>query len=310
MSAFAADSGRAQVVSPHEPARDLPSATNCLAVTPARDEERLLPGLIESMVAQTRLPQRWIIVNDGSTDGTAEIIDRAARSNPWIEPHHVPANRRRVEGGESAIAQILTPSLARNFTFILRLDADLTFAPDLVELLLNEFATDPKLGIAGATLYEPASRGWREVPTPRFHTRGAVKLYSAACFKAINGLDSGLGWDTLDEASALMHGFSTRSFRHIHARHHRPQAAAGGLWRGRLASGRAAYRAGYCPLFMTARAAAHLGSRPYLIGGLLMLSGFLEGYLRRHQRPASPAVIKFIRHEQRRRLLLMDSVWR
>jgi hypothetical protein len=262
------------------------------------------------MVAQTRLPERWIIVNDGSTDATAEIIDNAARSHEWIEPRHFAPKHLRAEGGESAIARLLTPELATCYAFIMRLDADLTFDSDFAELLLDEFARDHKLGIAGATLYEPDGSGWREVPTPSFHTRGAVKLYSATCFEAIGGLDAGLGWDTLDEATALMRGFRTRSFRHIQARHHRPQAAAGGYRRGRIAVGRAAYRSGYCPLFMLARAGTHLSCRPYVIGGLLMLWGFLEGYVRRLPRPASLEVIRFVRREQRRRLLLMDSVWR
>jgi biofilm PGA synthesis N-glycosyltransferase PgaC len=283
---------------------------NYLAITPARDEERLLPQLINSMTQQTRLPDRWIIVDDGSIDSTAAIIDDAARTHPWIEPHHLARNRARAEGGESVIMRVLPAQLASEYAYLLRLDADLSFAANFVELLLGEFARDPKLGIAGATLYEPDGRQWREIVMPRFHTRGAVKMYSAPCFTAIGGLDAGLGWDTIDEATALMLGFVTRSFRHICARHHRPQAAAGGKWRGRLAKGRAAYRSGYSPLFMLARTASHACVRPYLIGSLLMLGGFVEGYLRRLPRAASPDLIKFVHREQRRRLLMMDSVWR
>lgn len=281
-----------------------------VVITPARDEEHLLPGLIDSMVKQTCLPQHWIVVNDGSTDSTAEIIDQAARIYQWIEPHHLPPNRPRAEGGESVVKQLLQPELADRYDFILRLDADLTFPPNMVELLLREFTSDPKLGIAGATLYEPDGDQWREVPTPSFHTRGAVKLYAAACFKAIGGIDAGQGWDTIDEATAMMLGFTTRSFRHIHARHHRPQGSAGGLWRGRLSAGRAAYRAGYSPLFMIARAVSRLGIRPYIAGSLLMLAGFFEGYLRGLPRAASTDLIRFIHRQQHRRLLMMDSIWR
>jgi poly-beta-1,6-N-acetyl-D-glucosamine synthase len=284
--------------------------TNYVAITPARDEELLLPQLINSMTRQTRLPDRWIIVNDGSSDGTAAIIDRAARLHPWIEAHHRPRNRPRAEGGESVLKQLLPPQLADGYGYVLRLDADLSFNGNFVQLFFEEFAADPKLGIAGATLYEPDGDGWREIRTPRFHTRGAAKMYSASCFKAIGGLDGGLGWDTIDEATALMLGFVTRSFRGIHAYHHRPQAGAGGKWRGRLAAGRAAYRAGYSPLFMIARAGAHMGARPFLVGGVLMLSGFFEGYLRRLPRAASPALIKFVHREQHRRLLMRESVWR
>jgi biofilm PGA synthesis N-glycosyltransferase PgaC len=284
--------------------------TNYIAVTPARDEEHLLPGLIGSMAQQTRVPERWIIINDGSTDSTAAIIDQAAHKYSWIEPHHLERGHLRTEGGESAVKRLLSPRLANRYAYILRLDADLSFAPDFVELLLREFARDPKLGIGGATLWEPDGAGWREIQTPRFHTRGAVKMYWAGCFAAIGGLDPGLGWDTIDEATALMLGFHTRSFRHIRAYHHRPQGAAGGRWRGRLASGRAAYRSGYSPGFLIARAAAQVFARPYLIGSVLMVGGFVEGYLHRLPRPASPDLIEFVRRQQRRRLLMMDSVWR
>jgi hypothetical protein len=204
----------------------------------------------------------------------------------------------------------MTPSLADGFDYILRVDADLSFAPTMVECLLREFAADPRLGIGGATLYEPSGDTWREVRTPAFHTRGAVKLYSAPCFRAIGGIDAGLGWDTLDEAAAMLHGFRTRSFPHIQARHHRPQGAAGGLWRGRLAAGRAAYRVGYSPLFMIVRALARITEPPYVLGSFLMAAGFLEGYLRGLPRAASAEVMKFIRTQQRRRLLMMDTVWR
>jgi glycosyltransferase involved in cell wall biosynthesis len=114
-----------------------------LAITPARDEERLLPGLIESMRAQTIAPARWIIIDDGSTDGTAAILDQAARVTPWIEPHHLKPDRPRQAGGESVIMQFLTRDTWRQMDFIFRLDADLSFANNLVELLIAEFERYP-----------------------------------------------------------------------------------------------------------------------------------------------------------------------
>lgn len=197
-----------------------------LAITPARDEERLLPGLIDSMAAQTILPRRWIMVNDGSVDSTRTLLDRAARKYPWIEAHHLEPGHARAEGGESVVMPFLRPAVVERYQYVLRIDADITFASDFAESLLCEFADDPELGIAGATLWEPKHGRWHEVVTPAFHTRGAVKLYSAICFAAIGGLDGGLGWDTIDEATAMMLGFRTRGFRHIRAYHHRPQGQA------------------------------------------------------------------------------------
>lgn len=281
-----------------------------IAITPARDEEKFLPRLIASMTAQTLKPERWIVIDDGSTDATAEILDRAAMRHPWIVPQHLPVGRARLPGGESVIMQFLPREAWADYDAILRLDADLSFRPDFAELLATEFHRDPTLGIAGATLYEPEDAAWREVRSPSFHTRGAVKMYSRACFEAIGGLSAGLGWDTLDEALAMMHGFKSRSFRHIRAYHHRPQGAAGGYLRANRAAGRAAYNVGYHPLFLALRAVRRAASWPPVLGGVMMLVGYLEGYLRHAQKIAPPELVKFIRRQQMRRLLLMESVWR
>ena len=157
--------------------------------------------------------------------------------------------------------------------------------------------------------HEPNGTEWQEVPAPTFHTRGAAKLYSRACFAAIGGLENGLGWDTIDEVGAMMLGYRSRSFRHIRAFHHRPQGIASGVWRGRLATGRAAYTIGYSPLFMIARAARRAVQKPYLVGGVLLLAGYLQGFWNL-KRTAPPEMVRFIRKQQLRRLFWMESQWR
>src|SRR5580692_8850295 len=94
-----------------------------LAITPARDEERFIPGLIASMRAQTITPERWIIIDDASTDRTGAIVDEAARTTFWIKPHHLKSDRPRQAGGESVIMQFLTEDAWRPMDFIFRLDA-------------------------------------------------------------------------------------------------------------------------------------------------------------------------------------------
>lgn len=285
------------------------SVKSYLAITPARDEESFLPGLIASMRAQTHRPKRWIIIDDGSVDQTATIADEAASKNPWIEVHHLARDRKRAPGGESVIMKFLPREIWENYDFILRLDADLTFGPSLAELLLAEFDKDPTLGIGGAVLHEPSASGWYEVKTPTFHTRGAVKMYSRECFAAIGGLQAGIGWDTIDEAQAMMLGFRTKSFRTIMAYHYRPQGAAAGLLRSRFAAGRTAYIVGYSPTFMLARAIRRVLGTPFFIGSILLLAGYLDGRMRGLPRITSPELVKFIRRQQRRRLLMMETLW-
>jgi biofilm PGA synthesis N-glycosyltransferase PgaC len=280
------------------------------AITPARDEEKFLPGLIESMVSQTCRPRRWIIIDDASTDSTPVVLDEAARCHEWISVHHVRRVGEREPGGHSAVQHFLSPALWNDCDMIFRVDADITFGPTFVQSLLEEFDRDPCLGIAGGTLYEQGRSGqWHEKRTPRFHTRGALKMYSRSCLQAIGAIGSEVGCDTIDEAQAAMLGFTTRSFRHIHARHQRTPGSAAGVLRGRLAAGQAAYRCGYSPLFMAVRVLSHLLAWPPLLGAGWLVAGYLEGYVHGKARAASPELVKFIRRQQVRRLLLMKSVW-
>ena len=191
----------------------------------------------------------------------------------------------------------------------MRLDADVSFDAGFTDLLRVEFERDPRLGIASPTLYEPKGSEWHEIRQPEYHTRGPAKMYSIECFNSIGELDGDIGWDTLDEARAMMHGFRTRGFRHITARHHRPQGEASG-WKARMVAGLAAYRVGYSPLFMVARAARQTFAPPFPFSGALLLAGFFNGYLRGERRSADPEVVRFIRKHQHRRLLLQESLWR
>jgi hypothetical protein len=281
-----------------------------VVITPARDEERLLPGLIASMESQTIIPKRWILIDDGSNDRTSEIADDAAARCPWIEVHHLERRLERAPGGESVVMKFLPREDWNKYDYVLRLDADLTFGPTMVEMLIAEFRKNSKLGIAGPVLYEPSGEQWREIRTPEFHTRGAIKMYSRKCFLAIGGMQAGIGWDTIDEAQGMMLGFKSRSFRHIVAYHHRPQGSARGNLRGRFGTGRTAYVLGYSPIFMLARAAARVHNSPPVLGSLTLLAGYIDGYVRKLPRSASPELVKFIRREQHKRLLMLESNWR
>jgi hypothetical protein len=281
-----------------------------LAITPARDEEKLLPGLIQSMTNQTQLPTVWILIDDGSGDATGRIMDQAAAEHRWIRVFHLRRDGDRAPGGEGVVMRFLRLEECGRADFIFRLEADLSFGATLGESLIAEFARNADLGIASAVLYEPFAEGWRMAGTPGFHTRGATKMYSRECFQAIGGLTDGLGWDTIDEARAAMLGFKTQSFAHITARHHRPAGMATGYFRRMLAPGVAAYKAGYSPIFMSARAAYRMGEKPYGLRGALLLAGYFRACLSGEKRTAEPSLIKFIRRNQLRRLMGLQTIWR
>ncbi len=281
-----------------------------VAITPARDEERFLPFLIESMVRQSVRPRRWIIIDDGSADATPALADAAADEHPWIDVRHLKREPVRKRGGASIVMRHLVREVWRDADYILRLDADISFGPQFVESLLEEFQRDPALGVAGAVLLERRGRALVCNRLPAFHVRGATKMYSRQCFEAIGGLEAGPGWDTIDETRAMMRNFKTHSFAHITAIHHRPLGSADGRWRVLLAGGRAAYHAGYSPLFLAARAARRALSAPVGLAGILLIGGYVAACLRNEPRTAEPELVRFVRKHQRRRLLRMESAWR
>src|SRR5205807_4146511 len=130
---------------------------------------------------------------------------------------------------------------------------------------------DRSLGIGGATLLEPEGADWKPVVAPRFHTHGAAKMYSTACFQAIGGLTADVGWDTADEVGAMARGFKSVRFAHIQAYHHRPQGGAMRWRKAALGKGKAAYVVGYHPLFMMTRAARRAFSWPPMLFASFML---------------------------------------
>jgi biofilm PGA synthesis N-glycosyltransferase PgaC len=280
-----------------------------IAITPARDEEKLLPDMIQSMASQTIPPSKWIIIDDGSDDSTGQIIDCAARAHPWIEPKHLPPGRKREPGGESVIMHFLSGRGWEGVEYLVRFDADLRFEPDYIERLFAEFRRDPKLGIAGGCLLEPSGGKWQLTIPPLFHVRGATKVYSRACFQAIGGLESGLGWDTIDEVKAMMCGFRTRSFPEIVAVHRRTTGSARGLRRARFGQGRIAHYVGYSQLFTLARALRLLFKTPRILGSAMFLAGFYSGYLRRVPQFPDRELLSFVRRQQLRRLTLRPSLW-
>ena len=194
-------------------------STRYIVISPVRDEAEYLDETIRSMVAQTVRPVQWIIVNDGSTDGTAEIIDRWAAEQPWIRAVHR-ENRGRREPGSGVIEafyegyEIVSDA---DWEYLVKLDGDLSFEHKYFEECFAEFDSDPALGIGGGVICHMFNGQLQVEPNPTFHVRGATKIYKRACWEQIVSLIRAPGWDTIDEVKANMLGWRTRSFREFEA---------------------------------------------------------------------------------------------
>jgi glycosyltransferase involved in cell wall biosynthesis len=282
-------------------------------VTPVRNEEAYISLTIESLLAQTVRPVKWIIVNDGSTDNTGRIAEEAACLHTWITVVSRADRGFRKAGGGVVDAFYDGYRRIENETcdYLVKLDGDLSFARDYFEKCFERFDQDGRLGIAGGTIcsnmggiIEPEAKD-----DPNFHVRGATKIYRSACWRDIGGLIRAPGWDTLDEVKANMLGWTTRTLSGINAVHHRPTGAAYGAWNDRVKAGMANYVSGYHPLFMLLKCVKRMIEKPYLIGGFGLLYGFAKGYLKKIPQVEDRALIQYFREQQINRLLGRKSLW-
>jgi poly-beta-1,6-N-acetyl-D-glucosamine synthase len=284
-----------------------------VVITPVRDERQYIPFTIKSMVRQKLKPTRWIVVDDGSTDGTAEIIDAAAVDHHWISVIHRRNRGARASGG--GVVEAFNDGYAAIGTlpwdFLVKLDADLSFDEDYFRGALQRFADDPTLGIGGGTV---CIRDGDELKVeaagdPPFHVRGATKIYRRQCWGEIAPLVQAPGWDTVDEVKANMKGWRTETFSEIRLVQHKPTGVVDGTWRNAFKNGRANYVTGYDPVFMLAKCVKWIFARPPLVCSLALGAGFCSGYVSRLPQVADASVIRYLRGQQRRRLLLRPSIY-
>jgi glycosyltransferase involved in cell wall biosynthesis len=272
-------------------------------ITPVRDEEKFIGEMIESIAAQTVPPARWIIVDDGSRDRTPEIVAEYAQRIPYIELLRRPPRESRAPGGEAAVPEAMRRLNLPEYDFVARFDADLTFPRDYIARILDEFARNAHLGIAGGEL-DILQRG-RLIPekSPAYHVRGALKMYRRQCLQEIGGLHSQIGWDTLDEVLAWSRGWTTQSFPAMRVLHRRPTGT--GIAAGRVYSerGRAEYLTWSHPLFIAVKTMKIGCAELSILKPAAFLRGFVSCYLRREARIQDRAFVRARRSHQMRQIL-------
>ena len=280
-------------------------------ITPARNEEAFIEKTLASMVAQTRLPERWIIVNDGSIDNTAGIVDNYARRFSWIELIRCPYRADRSFSGKvHAFNTGLGHVESLKFDVIGNLDGDVSFDADYLEFLLSKFAEDPRLGVAGTPFLENGYDSAVDSFEGQNHVAGGCQLFRRKCFYEIGGYigNPAGGIDWIAVTTARMRGWKTRSFPEKRFHHYRPLGTAERSVIASLFSyGEKDYYLGGSPLWQVFRVAYRMSKQPIFIGGLSLLSGYCWAAMRRTKRPVSLDLMRFHRREQMKKLRAIFS---
>lgn len=277
-----------------------------ILISPARNEEANIDKTLKSVVSQTVLPVRWIIVSDGSTDRTDEIVKQYLEKNPWIELIRMPEHKDRqfaakVHGFNAGYEKVKDIE----YDIIGNLDADVSFDKDYFDFLLDKFMKMPDLGVGGTPFVEDSVQTYDYRFTNIEHVSGACQLFRRECFEEIGGYVpvKGGGIDWIAVTTARMKGWKTRTFTEKTLFHHRKMGTGkGNILKARYRLGKEDYYIGNHPLWEIARGFYQMKSKPYILSGVLLLFGYFTSCLMRNKKISSPDLIKFVRNEQMKRL--------
>lgn len=282
------------------------SPPRVLIVSPCRDEERTLERTIACVRAQTVLPSEWVVVDDGSRDRTPEILARAARELPWLTVVRREDRGFRKVGGGVIDAFYEGLAAARpDYDFVAKMDVDLEFSPRYLELLLDEFARDPRLAAASGKVFRPEDDHLVEEFIIDEMVAGQFKLYRRAAFEQIGGFVREVMWDGIDFHRARMEGWTTRSLPDPELRllHLRLMGSSDrSVYHGRLRWGRGQWFMGSWFPYVLASGLFRMREKPYVVGGLLIVAGYLQAALQGAPRYGDDAFRADLRRWQGRRL--------
>ena len=274
--------------------------------TAAYNEEALIEQTIQSIVAQTRVPAAWVIVSDGSSDRTDQIVQSYSDRYPFIELLRVERTEERNFGSKvHALHAGLRRLKKLSYHFIGNLDADLSFDATYFERLIDRFRREPRLGVAGGWIHEQDSGHFQaRLFNSTESVPHGVHLLRRECYEAIGDylpLRYG-GEDTWANVTAQMNGWEVRAFPDLPVLHHRKTATAGGLLRNRFKHGLMHCSLGYLPRYEVLSCLRRARQNPIAIGAMLQIAGFCYGYLRPESRLVSTQFVTFLRDEQRKRV--------
>ena len=279
-------------------------------ITPAYNEIGYIENTLKAVIAQTQRPLLWLIVSDGSDDGTDKLVQSYAEKQPFMQLIRKQRLRRghdyaaKVKAIEFALGILASKNL--DYDYLGMLDADIRFKPDYYAQMQHYFNADPKLGIAGGLLYEYDAKGdWgAQVLSPDWSVSGPVQLFRRTCFEQIGGyLPLKNGEDAMAEVMARMHGYRVQTFVDVAVEHLRPTySQKGNALSSRYWEGRMDYINGNYPLFEFARCVLRLREFPWLFSSLFLFAGYCSAWLNRVKIAIPAPVRAYLQQEQKQRL--------
>jgi GT2 family glycosyltransferase len=282
------------------------AAKSYVLITPCRNEADYIEGTLQSVIAQTIRPKKWIIVSDGSVDRTEEIVEQYTQRYDFIQLLRRPSDRVRnfgskVESIELAYAQLK----GLEFDFVGNLDGDITLSSTYYANILLRFEQNQRLGLAGGSRLDVLNGRFVKADSARNSVSGAVQLFRRKCYETIGGyqkLPCG-GIDAVAETMARMQGWEVESFPDLIFYHHRPTGTAdAGALKARFKRGEQRYLLGYHPLFHVVSCLSRMADYPFILGALAVMAGYGWAALRKRERVVPAGFVRYLRGEQRERL--------
>lgn len=275
-------------------------------ITAARNEENYIEKTIQAVISQIVLPKKWVIVSDGSTDRTEEIVNNYAAKYNFIDLVKTSGDPERNFGSKAKAVNFGYSRLkAIDYQFVGNLDADVSFDSSYYEDILSKFQQNKNLGIAGGIRYDLFHGKFKKMNCSRNSVGGPIQLFRRSCYEEIGGyipLEFG-GIDAVAEIMARMHGWEVESFPKQVVYHYRTTGTATkNILRVRFYDGVNCYLIGYHPLFQTLRVVYRMFDKPYIIGSLVWICGYFWASIKKYKRPLSDELVQFLRSEQLKRL--------
>jgi poly-beta-1,6-N-acetyl-D-glucosamine synthase len=289
------------------PQRECRADSSFVLLTAAHNEEANIGATVRSVLAQTAVPQKWIIVSDNSNDRTAEVVECEASGYDFVEV----IAKKDLEQKPSFASKVFALRFGYeqlrglSFEFIGILDADVTLEPLYYEKMLRKFRVDPDLGIAGGFIHEVRKGRYESRPFNSIRSvAGGIQLLRRECYEGIGGylpIRSG-GEDWVAEVMAKMKGWKVRSFPEILAYHNRKGGEKRGLFKECYGQGRRAYTIGSHPVYEIFKLIHRLSDHPYVVASCIRLFGYIGGYLSREERMVPRDFVEYLRVEQTARI--------